>query len=48
MIAGTSPDRCAVIEHKSRDNRAGIDGSIGIRKLFLCAEIDGRQFDTVE
>ena len=42
---GNLADCSAVIEHKGRDNRAWIDGSIGIRKLFLRAEIDGRQFD---
>src|SRR3984957_11713978 len=42
---GNLADRSAVIEHEGRDNRAGIDGSIDIRKLFFRAEIDGRQFD---
>jgi hypothetical protein len=30
---------------RSRPETAGIDGSIGIRKLFLRAEVDRRQFD---
>src|ERR1700724_1483569 len=41
----SSSARGALIEHEGWDNLAGIDGSIGIRKLFLRAEVDGRQFD---
>src|SRR5580658_10999758 len=42
---GNFPDHCAIVEHESRDHQTGIDGSVGVRELFLCAKVDRLQLD---